>query len=61
MSLLDRANKHSQIIFVDRSLVLAWLDSLIGPSELLLVVSHLFAVPILSPETSSPLALRCSQ
>jgi hypothetical protein len=24
-----------------------WLDSLIGPGEFLLVVSHLFAVPVL--------------
>ncbi len=45
---LEQPNKHSQIIFIDCSLFLSdWVHSLIGPSGLLLVVSHLFAVPVL--------------
>jgi hypothetical protein len=39
---LKESNKHTKIVFVD------WLDSLIGPSGLLLAVSHLLAVPSLS-------------
>ncbi len=38
---LERSNKYSQIVFS----VSDWLDSLIGPGGLLLVISHLFAVP----------------
>jgi len=52
---LEQSNTHSQMTFVDWSLFLIgciywlvsvsdWLDSLIGPSGLLLVVSHLLAV-----------------
>jgi hypothetical protein len=44
---LEQANKHSQMVFIDCSLFLIWLDSLIGPCcWLLLVVSHLFAVSL---------------
>jgi hypothetical protein len=41
---LEQFNKRSQIIFSDHSLFLFSLDSLIGTSGLLLVVSHLLAV-----------------
>jgi hypothetical protein len=41
---LEQFNKRSQIIFIDHSLFLFSLDSLIGPSGLLLVVSHLLPV-----------------
>jgi hypothetical protein len=35
-------------VFIDWLHVFDWLDSLIGPSGLLLVVSHLLAVPVQS-------------
>jgi hypothetical protein len=43
---LKQTTKHTQIIFIDLLPVSHWLDSLIGPGGLLLVVSHLFAVPV---------------
>jgi hypothetical protein len=43
---MEQSNKQIQIIFIDCSPVSDWLDSLIGPSGLLLVVSHVYAVPV---------------
>ncbi len=45
---LQESNKYTQIVvLINCPRVSDWVDGLIGPSELLLVVSHLFAVPIL--------------
>jgi hypothetical protein len=41
---LEQSNKHSQTVFIDCSLFL--IGCLIGSGGLLLVVSHLFAVPL---------------
>jgi hypothetical protein len=43
---MEQSNKQIQIIFIDCSPVADWLDSLIRPSGLLLVVSHVYAVPV---------------
>jgi hypothetical protein len=43
---MEEFNKQNEIVFVDRSMFLIVLDSLIGSSGLLLVVSHLLAVPV---------------
>jgi hypothetical protein len=44
---LEQFNKYTQIAFINFSLFLTdWLDSLIGPGGLLLVVSHIYAVPV---------------
>ncbi len=43
---LEWLNKRGQIIFIDHSLFLFSLDSLIGLNGLLLVASHLLAVPV---------------
>ncbi len=43
---LEQFNTRGQVIFIDHSLFLFSLDRLISPSGLLLVVSHLLAVPV---------------
>jgi hypothetical protein len=43
---LEQSNKHNPNVFIDCSLVSDWLDSLIDLSGLLLVVSHLLAIPV---------------
>jgi hypothetical protein len=42
---LEESNKYTQIVLINCPRVSDWLDGLIGPGELLLLVSHLFAVP----------------
>jgi hypothetical protein len=44
---LEQSNKHQSNRIYWRLPVSHWLDSLIGPTGLLLVISHLLAVPIL--------------
>ncbi len=43
----EEYNKSSQMVFIDSSLFLIDEIDLIASSELVLVVSHLFAVPVL--------------
>jgi hypothetical protein len=45
---LEESNKYTQIVFNNCPHVSNWEDSLIAPGGLLLVVSHLFAVPVFS-------------
>jgi hypothetical protein len=45
---LEESNKYTQIVIINCPRVSDRLDSLIGPGGLLLVVSHIFAIPVFS-------------